>query len=314
MRKKGLFFWVAAVLVVVGWVVYDRPTYEPGTREFKLDLRIFGIRRSYLLHTPQGYDHTRPLPLVIVLHGGFGTAWQMEQQSDFSEISDRENFLVAYPNGLGMFGRLQHWNAGHCCGLSMKWGIDDVGFVSMVIDQIRSQVQVDSSRIYIVGYSNGGMLGYLYAARNPDIVAAVAGIAATIGSRSSPEDPELRIDPPRAPIPVIAFHGLADQTVPYGGGNLGGMGHSYVSVRESMKFWVEADRCAAEPIREDIMGGRVIKYTWNGGENGSEVVLCALKRWGHELPTRYFARTLPESDPLRDLHAPEIVWEFFKAH
>lgn len=314
MGKKGLVFGISVMLfAALGWEVYAGPTCEPGTREYKLDLRVFGFRRSYLLHTPPGYDRVRPLPLVVVLHGGFSTARDMEKESGFSEIADREKFLVAYPNGFGLFGRLQHWNAGHCCGFSMKRGVDDIHFVSMVIDQIRTQVQVDPSRIYIVGYSNGGMLGYLYAARNPDTVAAVAGIAATIGSRISPDEPVNRIEPPRAPLPVIAFHGLMDQIVPYGGGKLSGP-YWYVSVRESMLFWVEANQCAAEPIREDMMGGRIIKYTWNGKEKGTEVVLCTLKGWGHNLPTRHFTRSLPESDPLKDLHATEIIWDFFKAH
>jgi polyhydroxybutyrate depolymerase len=314
MGKKGLVFGISIVLfAALGWEAYGRPTYDPGTREYKLDLRVFGLRRSYLLHIPQGYDRIRPLPLILVLHGGFGNGSDMEKETGFSEIADRENFFVAYPNGFGLFGRLQHWNAGHCCGFSTRWGVDDVGFISTVIQQISRHVQVDSSRIYIVGYSNGGMLGYLYAARNPDIVAAVAGIAATIGSRSSPDEPELRIDRPRAPVPVIAFHGLSDETVPYGGGRLSSP-YWYVSVRESMLFWVEANQCAAEPIREEMMGGRIIKYTWNGKEKGTEVVLCTLKGWGHSLPTRPFAKKLSESDPLRDLHAPEIIWEFFKAH
>jgi polyhydroxybutyrate depolymerase len=195
----------------------------------------------------------------------------------------------------------------------MELGIDDVHFVSTVIDQIRMQVPVDSSRIYIVGFSNGGMLGYLYAARNPDIVAAVAGIAATIGSRSAMDQPEMRIERPAVSVPVIAFHGLMDKTVPYGGGKLDSP-YWYVSVRESMNFWVEANRCAAEPVREDMMGGTTVKYTWNGCENGSEVVLYALKGWGHLLPTKHFVQDLPRTNPFRDFHAPEIIWEFFKAH
>ena len=314
MGKKGFVFGVSIMLfAALGWEACNALAYEAGTREHKLDLGVLGFRRSYLLHTPQGYDSTGPLPLIVALHGGFSTALDMEKETGFSEIADREKFFVAYPNGIGLFGRLQHWNAYHCCGFSMRWGIDDVQFVSMVIDRIRTQVKIDSSRIYIVGYSNGGMLGYLYAARNPDIVAAVAGIATTIGSRSSPDEPEIRIDRPHAPVPVIAFHGLMDQIVPYGGGRLNSP-YWYVSVRESMLFWIEANKCAAEPIRENMMGGRMIKYTWNGKENGTEVVLFTLRGWGHLPPTRHFARELADTDPLRDLHAPEIIWEFFKSH
>ncbi|RJR48883.1 MAG: alpha/beta fold hydrolase [Desulfobacteraceae bacterium] len=314
MSSKGPVFGILFMLIAVwGWQDHDAHAYESGTLEHKLDIRVFGFRRSYLLHTPPGYDGVRPLPLMIVLHGGFSTGSAMETESGFSEIADREKFFVAYPNGFGLLGRFQHWNAGHCCGFAMKHGIDDVGFVSLVIDHIRQRVQIDSSRIYLVGYSNGGMLAYLFAARNPGIVAAVAGIAASIGSRNSPEEPELRIAQPLAPVPVIAFHGLMDQIVPYGGGRLNGP-YSYVSVRESLLFWVKANQCAEEPIREEIMDRRVLKHTWKGSQKNREVVLYTLKGWDHRLPARHFAEKLSDTDPLRGLHAPEIIWEFFKKH
>jgi len=312
--SKGPVFGIFLVLIaLLGGQDTRVHANASGTLEHKLDLRVFGFRRSYLLHTPPDYDGIRSLPLMIVLHGGFSTGSDMERESGFSEMADREKFFVAYPNGFGLLGRLQHWNAGHCCGFAMKYGIDDVGFVSMVIDQIRQQVRIDSSRIYIVGYSNGGMLAYLFAAKNPRIVAAVAGIAATIGSRNSPDEPELRIDKPLGPVPVIAIHGLMDQIVPYGGGKLKGP-YSYVSVRESLLLWVKANRCAGEPVREEMMERRILKYTWRGSQEESEVVLYTLKGWDHLLPASHFTEKLSDSDPLKGLHAPELIWEFFKRH
>jgi polyhydroxybutyrate depolymerase len=101
------------LLAALGWEAYEGE-YGPGTREYKVDLRLFGVRRSYLLHTPQGYQGGRDLPLIIALHGGFSTAADMEKETGFSGLADREMFFVAYPNGFGLLGRLQHWNADHC--------------------------------------------------------------------------------------------------------------------------------------------------------------------------------------------------------
>ncbi len=285
-----------------------------GTYEHRLKIRVYGFSRSYLLHIPKGYDHAAAIPLVVALHGGFGTARQMEEESGLSELADREGFLALYPNGITLFGRLQHWNAGHCCGQAMKDGVDDVGFVSLAIDQTCQRLNVDRSRIYLVGYSNGGMLAHLFAAQRPETIAAVAALAATIGSQPSPSEAEARIPPAKAPVPIIAFHGREDDVVPYEGGRFREWRHLYAPVKESMAFWIRANQCALVPQREETMSGRVLKETWTGNHKRGKVVLYTLEGWKHRLPTRHHTRKLPESDSLVGFHASEHIWEFFKGH
>jgi len=288
--------------------------YEPGTHKRKLDLRVLGFHRSYLIHVPKNYDRAEPRPLVVALHGAFSTAEEMEEETGFSELADREGFLVAYPNGITLFGWFQHWNAGHCCGRAMKDQVDDLGFVSMVIEEVRGGFHVDSSRIYMVGYSNGGMLAYLFAAQEPETLAAVAVIAATIGSSPSPSEPEVCIPSARAPVPVMALHGREDDSIPYEGGRLGNEDYSYVSVKESMKFWLKANQIPLAAQREEMMAGRVMKDTWKTQEKDREVILWTLEGWKHTIPTNYFTKKLPENDPLRNFHATDIIWDFFRSH
>ena len=288
--------------------------YEPGTHKRMLDLRVLGFNRSYLIHVPKNYSRAEARPLVVALHGAFSTADEMEEETGFSELADREGFLIVYPNGITFFGWFQHWNAEHCCGRAMKDGVDDVGFISMVIDEVRRDFSVDPSRIYMVGYSNGGMLAYLFAAEKPEILAAVAVIAATIGSSPSPSEPEVRIPPARAPVPVIAFHGLEDDSVPYEGGSHRKNGHSYVSVKESMEFWLKADQISMAPKREAMVGGGVIRDTWGAPGSDQEVILYTLEGWKHTIPTTYFTKKLPANDPLKDFDATKIIWDFFKRH
>jgi polyhydroxybutyrate depolymerase len=238
----------------------------------------------------------------------------MEEETGLSDLADREGFLVAYPNGITLFGWFQHWNAGHCCGRAMKDRVDDLGFVSMVIEEVRGTFHVDSSRIYMVGYSNGGLLAYLFAAQKPETLAAVAVIAATIGSSPSPSEPEVCIPPARAPVPVMALHGREDDSIPYEGGRLGNEGQSYVSVKESMEFWLKANQISTASQREERMAGRVIKDTWKAQASDREVILYTLEGWKHTIPTKYFTKKLPENDPLRNFHATDIIWDFFKNH
>ncbi len=88
----------------------------PKTYKNKVAMRVMLSRRSYMVHIPPNLDPLRPLPLVVAIHGAFETAKDMEKRSGFSNLADKEGFVVVYPNGIGLFGLLQHWNAGHCCG------------------------------------------------------------------------------------------------------------------------------------------------------------------------------------------------------
>jgi len=318
MKKRLIKKFLSLAFLLVLWGCSEKlPAYEapnPGTYEHKLNTRVLGFRRSYLIRIPKGYDRTKALPLVVAIHGGFSTAAKMEEETGLSELADREGFFVLYPNGITLFRWLQHWNAGHCCGIAMKDGVDDAGFISKVIDQAREHLKVDPARVYMVGFSNGGMLAHFFAAQRPEILAAVAVIAAAIGSRPSPSEPEVRVPPAKAPVPIIAFHGRKDDLVPYEGGRLTGWGHLYVPVKESMGYWVKANQCASIPLREPMMDGRVLKETWTGNMNGGEVILYTLEGWKHSPPTRYHTQRLPGTDPLKGFHATDIIWEFFKGH
>ena len=76
----------------------------PKTYKNKMDIRIMGARRTYLVHVPPNYNPKKPLPLVIVIHGAFDTAAGMEKYSAFSDLAARENLIIMYPNGMGIFG------------------------------------------------------------------------------------------------------------------------------------------------------------------------------------------------------------------
>jgi len=215
-RGTGIMIVVLALLYAgcTASLPKDHPS-GPKTYKNSMDIRIMGARHTYLVHIPSDYNCRKPLPLVVVIHGAFDTAQGMEKFSGFSDLADRENFIVMYPNGMGIFGFFQHWNAGHCCGKAASDNVDDVGFVAATIEDVSTRLKIDPNRIYMVGFSNGGMLAYRFAAERGDLLAAVAPLAASIGSRPSDEAPEWRIPDPIQPLSVISFHGLADDDITY---------------------------------------------------------------------------------------------------
>ncbi|MFZ3046747.1 MAG: PHB depolymerase family esterase [Desulfatirhabdiaceae bacterium] len=281
-----------------------------------MDYWTGNFQRSYYVHFPADYHPNESLPLVVVVHGAFDTGKGMEKFSGFSRLSDKERFIVMYPNGIGILGFLQHWNAGHCCGKAADDQIDDVGFVSAAIDDLCSKFNVDRKRIYMTGFSNGGMFTYRFGAEKSDMLAAIAPLAASLGGKSSPDMPEWRSPEPSQPLSILVMHGLTDDDVPFEGGasNRRGGTRSTLSVMESIGFWIEQNGCQDTPVTEHFCDGAVLQTTWTGCRDQTQVVLITLGGWGHSWPGPYFTRSLDADQPLYHFDAAEIIWDFFTKH
>ena len=159
-----------------------------------------GLGRSYRLYVPAGLPAAAPL--VVMIHGGFGSADQAERSYGWNELADREKFVVAYPDGVG-----RAWNVnGGCCGRPSRQGIDDVGFIGAVVNDVAANVAVDRDRVYATGISNGGMMSYALAC-GTDLFAAIGPDSAT------------QLDPCGSPRPtsVMAIHGTADRMIRFDG-------------------------------------------------------------------------------------------------
>lgn len=257
--------------------------------------------RSYLLHVPPGLKS--PAPLVLALHGGGGTGAQFERWTKFSQLADREGFLVAYPDGIG-----KNWNDGRqdVQAQAFRDKVDDVAFLRAVVDDVARQQPVDRSRIYATGASNGGFMSSRLGIECPDLFAAVAPVIGGI-----PEGLQ-----PTHPMPVLIIQGTEDPLVPYNGGEVNAFGSKrgrLHSTDESVELWCAAnglqgparveslpdtdpqDGCHVE--RHDYGAVRLYKvigggHTWPGA--------------GQYLPQRFIGRVC------NDLNGTETVWAFFR--
>ena len=292
----------------------DKAYPENGTYQVATDLTFKLSQRDFLLHVPPGIAPNKPLPLVVVLHGAFSTAGQTEQETGFSKLADRENFLVAYPEGIGLFGLLQHWNAGHCCGKAAKDQIDDVAFIAEVIATIKQKVSVDPHRIYLAGMSNGGMLTYRYAAERPGELAAIAVVSGTIGSHNIGKKPAWEIPAPTQPIPVIIFHGTADGHIPVKGGisPLKGGNRSYLPVTDAIEFWRQAGQCDTSTLIAEQRQGSIRSHLWKNCVNNYRIEYHELENWGHRWPAPFFTGRLENDERLLDFNATEKIWDFLQ--
>lgn len=157
-------------------------------------------KRDYIINVPNQYSNNSEVPLMIALHGRSWTASGFRDLTQINQLSNAHNFIVAYPDGLN-----NSWNAGNCCSLI---GADDVTLISGIIDSIRSKYNIDKTRIWALGWSNGGMMAYRVACELSEKVTAIA-IGGGVFAADSCK--------PAKPVSVFAIHGADDETLPIEG-------------------------------------------------------------------------------------------------
>lgn len=291
----------------------------PGPTEGASFYRATGVRgfvseRRYRIHTPPGFDREQGLPLVVAVHGAFSSPERLAERTGLDRLADSEGFAVAYPEGIGLLGRLRHWNSGHCCGPARRFGIDDVGYLDAVIDDAVSRLGIDPQRIFMVGHSNGGMLVHRYAAERPGLLAATAVVSGTIGGRPARDEPAWRVPRPASAIPILLVHGRDDETVAFAGGEdpHSSAGRTWLSFEEATRFWSEHQGCSSPPRRQLLREGWVERTTWWDG-SACRVEAYSIAGWGHRWPGGAATRSLPQAHPLRGFDATAAIWRFFSA-
>lgn len=208
--------------------------------DFVRSIEIGGRERTFLVHVPNAKTPSAGMPVLIFLHGGGGNGRIVEQTSGFSELADREGFIAVYPDGTGRLPNRFTWDAANCCGYAYDQHIDDVGFISAMIDSLIAAFDVDPARVYVTGHSNGAMMTYRLGCELAGKIAAIAPDAGALNTESCS---------PSHPLPVLIVHGEADQNVPVAGGQSPGVGVPGHDDRidQPLSFavdtWVDIDNC-----------------------------------------------------------------------
>jgi len=265
-------------------------------------LTVGGVSRRYVRHEPTGLDPATPAPLVLVLHGRGGNGAIAERMYDMNDLADTYDFVVAYPDALG---DPPTWNADF---LHQRAEPDDVGFIRALVEQEARTRPIDAARTFACGYSSGAMMTYALAAEASDLFPAVGIVAGTIGVQGRSGMASTVRTPPR-PISVIHVHGTDDELVPYNGGSQRGPA-GFVSVADSVRFWVAHNGCDPTPTTEQRGPSR--RETYAGGQDGADVTLWTVQGGGHTWPK-------PTSPPapagtMAGISATDLIWAFFQAH
>jgi polyhydroxybutyrate depolymerase len=269
------------------------PPFSPGTTSSG-SLLSGGITRAYWLHIPRGYRPAHPYPLILVFHGHASTAHRIERATGFSQLADRVGLLAAYPVGLVGPDGLTGWASGG----PHKPRVNDVLFVSDLLNRLQAQYCVNPDRIYATGFSNGGGMTSVLACALARRIAAFAPVS---GSYFTPPSG----CHPGRPVPILEFHGTDDGIVPYAGRpRIGEQG-----AWDWAKTWAARDACALLPDQLDVYAD-VTTYMWTGCQGHATVIHYRLVGGAHAWPGAGLHRPLVDAA----LNATSLIWQFFTAH
>lgn len=258
-----------------------------------------------MLNLPPHYYDTSNIPLVIALHGLGGSASQCERDYGITGKGNDAGFIVAYPEGVrndGVLG-LRIWNAGTCCQYARNNNIDDVHFISTLIDTLLAKYKIDAKRVYVTGMSNGAMMTYRLACELSDKIAAIAPVSGTL----------LTIQPcqPARPVPIMHIHSILDAKVPYYGG-IGMDGYYFPPVDSGLHVWAAANGCNTTP--QVITDDALYKLTmWTGCSNNVTIECYLTQDGGHAWPGGKKS-TRRGDTPSTVLNATDVIWDFFKQY
>lgn len=268
----------------------------------ELLLQVSGVeRRAIIVNAPpQGQRQ----PVVLVLHGGAGSADAQRRRTGFDELALREGFTVVYPEG-SAWGRGQHaWNTGYLQRRQVGHA-DDIGFLDALIDTLIDRHGADPARIYMTGGSNGAMMTLVYASQRTGRLAAIAPV---VGAMFSFEDR------PSRPVPILLINGAADAEVPIEGGMSrnplvrSAQAAPYKSLDETLGFWVEVNRSSPTPVVKHA--GTLTTRTYPPQPGGAVTVSIVDAEGGHGWPGTPATRR--GIAPIQGFQGAQRIWSFFK--
>ncbi|WP_397595638.1 alpha/beta hydrolase family esterase [Silanimonas sp.] len=309
-----------ALLAIPGSGLRAQNPYPAGLSD--QTMTVNGVVRQFRVHVPAGL--TTPRAVVFVLHGGGGEGMNVANTgqhplSVFRSVADREGFVVVYPGGLPAKDSEGKPGWVDCrADNTTSSGADDVGFLTALVERVRSEYGLTTSRMFMTGGSNGAQMTHAFAFSRADLVAAVA-----TGAGSLPQTPlpgPCTTGPSR-PLPILLMHGSGDPAMPWAGGcvaNVGGACNRgrVISAEATRDRWLQINGLTGVSPTQTVLDDN---KSDPGPANRFDYAGTTPMQWwrldgaGHMQPSQ---TVLVNSSPTsgiqnRDIEFAEVVWAFF---
>lgn len=243
-------------------------------------MTVDGRIRDYRLFTPSALDTTKPIPLVVTLHGSPIDAAGFEDFIHFDSEAAEAGFLEASPNG--------------CDGLwdyaEGRSKVADEDFIQRMLKELESQFSIDKTSVFVMGASAGSWMAYRLAC---DLASSITGIASLSGTMKLSDDCR-----PSRPVSILEMHGTLDADTPWQGGGQ----HGAFPVEDVIQSWATADGCAGGPVV--MQSGITVTSLWNNCQSGVRVRLDKIVGRDHGW---FLSQAAGQPD------ANTVIWSFFSS-
>ena len=286
----GPIFVVIVALLVAIWLLSRRP------RLFQWrTINVNGRQRRYLVRSADEDSH--PKPLLLCFHGGFARVESLAQTSGAAEAGARHGWMVIFPEAT------EGWvDARPERGGSTR----DIDFVEALVGSLGRTNQIDPSRVFAFGISNGGLFLFRLASERAKHFAGFATALANMPVAALPT-----VSGP--PVPIAMIFGRQDRVMPWGGGSIArgqrtGVGGEVVSADATRRYWLK--RNAARPIpriQRRVNAGHEIEIEdYAAGPDGAPVRFVSIGDWGHRWPSLAGELSGPDN-----FNAADLFMDFF---
>ena len=276
-------------LTIEDLINISEPDTSTETGLFNETMMYDNENREYLIYIPSSYDPNSATPILFAFHGFGGYNQYFINTADFRSLADQFNFVVVYPQGL-VCGDGTTWNT-HPPGGDNKCSQDDIGFFGALLYQISGNYNIDSSKVFLTGYSNGADFSYSMACYQSTLVTAIAPVSGLMPMNDSSE-----CQPSHA-TSVMIFNGTIDYSRPYNG-----IAGYMMSVDQTVAYWSQYNNTDSSPQTNIV--GDIQNYTYLNGDNNTTVDLFKIINGDH-----YWFNLSYNGNSME-----ELMWNFFSSN
>lgn len=242
----GFLLLISALIFVFAFTSADRQILLSRSEK----LTHAGLERTYRIYNPKGEGKKS---LVIGLHALGGNSRRFAYYTGLHNVTN-ENTIVVYPDAVPSTkkGLQSGWNSPYCCGTGFENNIDDAGFILALREKIIQDFDIDKSKIFITGFSNGATMSQYLAAEYPDDFSGVAAISGSIGVKT-------KVLKPQKAVPILVAHGKQDASIPFKGGNIGDDDFfNWLDFDTTVSIWKNINGCNQETKTLEQSDSRII--------------------------------------------------------
>lgn len=239
------------VFVLAGQDKADVSHKSTTLEEFDFDDRLVQVI------LPSGFKPAKKYPVLIHLHGASIDSNFIREVLGLDKLGLKNEVIVVVPNGsvhpvIEFDFSGQFWNAtAACCGFEYAFGpqVDDVDFLTRLLDEVQTRYPIDDDRVYFTGESNGGSMAYRMACDLADRIAGIWVIAGVTHLEQTDCNPS-------RPVNVLHTHNVGDSVVRFDGGKFATNALStYPGVLTTLSYWADYNGCTGEVTSPPPHGG-----------------------------------------------------------